>query len=207
MTTLSTFAATANLEGMSSGAPANGLPGQTSGLSDKAPTASVQRFEAALQAQQAPAANPTQAAQAASQTAQADNGPFSIQPDWQNLDRAKASSDTPKTYGELDAEGANLENQRALRGLELDNTVARTNAGNTAEDNRGDLILDGLSHLRSAFDDQVARVGNISSQSMSGTENLIATQVEIVKFSLLMDVTSKLTGKSTQTFDTLMKGQ
>ncbi|MEP3665288.1 MAG: EscI/YscI/HrpB family type III secretion system inner rod protein, partial [Roseibium sp.] len=100
-----------------------------------------------------------------------------------------------------------VEKNRALRGLDLEKSVQGTEAASSVHDSRGDTILDGLSRLRSTFDDQTARLGNISSQSMSGTEMLIATQVEVVKYSLLMDVTSKLTGKSTQTFDTLMKGQ
>jgi type III secretion system YscI/HrpB-like protein len=36
---------------------------------------------------------------------------------------------------------------------------------------------------------------------------LLAVQMEVVNFSMLVDVTSKLTGKSTQAFDTLLKGQ
>ncbi|EAV41320.1 hypothetical protein SIAM614_00979 [Stappia aggregata IAM 12614] len=75
------------------------------------------------------------------------------------------------------------------------------------EDNKGDIILDGLSWLRGAFDAQADKVAETSTASVSGTERLLETQMEIVKYSLLMDVTSKLVGKSTQTFDTLMKGQ
>lgn len=120
-------------------------------------------------------------------------------------------SEVVRTYGQIDRESLALANERALRGENVVDAVRNTGENGTVVDisrnQEGDMILDGLSALRDIFDSQTAAVANISSGSLSGTEQLIATQLEIVKFSLLMDVTSKLTGKSTQTFDTLMKGQ
>ncbi|MEO9530044.1 hypothetical protein [Roseibium sp.] len=172
------------------------------------PGASVDKFQGALQRAQDPMAvsphNSPAVIAAPSSTA---GSPFSIQPNWQHINQAQAPSETVKTYGQMDADALAVEKNRALRGLDLEKSVQGTEAASSVHDSRGDTILDGLSRLRSTFDDQTARLGNISSQSMSGTEMLIATQVEVVKYSLLMDVTSKLTGKSTQTFDTLMKGQ
>ncbi|QFT33945.1 Type III secretion needle MxiH like protein [Labrenzia sp. THAF82] len=104
-----------------------------------------------------------------------------------------------ETYGDLSVEAA------AARAAVLE--VGQVSAAGEVDDNKGDVILDGLSRLRSAFDGQADRVVDASSSSVSGTEKLIDAQMEIVKYSLLMDVTSKLVGKSTQTFDTLMKGQ
>ncbi|MEP2388210.1 type III secretion system inner rod subunit SctI [Hyphomonas sp.] len=104
-----------------------------------------------------------------------------------------------ETYGDLSVEAAEA------RAAALE--VGQVSPAVEGDDNKGDVILDGLSRLRSAFDGQADKVVDVSSSSVSGTEKLIDTQMEIVKYSLLMDVTSKLVGKSTQTFDTLMKGQ
>lgn len=69
----------------------------------------------------------------------------------------------------------------------------------------GDTILNGFSKLREVFDVQQAKLAGIGyTDSASG---LIVAQLEVVKYSMLVDVTSKLTGKATQSFDTLMKGQ
>jgi type III secretion system YscI/HrpB-like protein len=86
----------------------------------------------------------------------------------------------------------------ALRTLELDRVPAPLSA-------TGDAILGGLSRLREAFDAQQNRLGQLADAS-TGSE-LIAVQLEVVQYSMLVDVTSKLTGKATQSFDTLMKGQ
>jgi type III secretion system YscI/HrpB-like protein len=71
----------------------------------------------------------------------------------------------------------------------------------------GDTILEGLQKLRGVFDAQEARINSVMSEPNADFQTLMALQMEVVKFSLLVDVTSKLTGKSTQAFDTLMKGQ
>jgi type III secretion system YscI/HrpB-like protein len=91
---------------------------------------------------------------------------------------------------------------RALRGLDLSNDVATADQNTT-----GQGILDGLSRLRGVFDNQEAAITGISDTSLSNSTQLINLQLEVVKYSMLMDVTSKLTGKATQSFDTLMKGQ
>lgn len=76
----------------------------------------------------------------------------------------------------------------------------------------GQGIIDGLSRLRGVFDAQENAITGIAPADTAGTRltntsELINLQLEVVKYSMLMDVTSKLAGKSTQTFDTLMKGQ
>lgn len=69
----------------------------------------------------------------------------------------------------------------------------------------GDAILGGLSRLRETFDIQQTRLGQMVNGSTAA--ELVAVQLEVVQYSMLVDVTSKLTGKATQSFDTLMKGQ
>lgn len=71
----------------------------------------------------------------------------------------------------------------------------------------GDLILDGLQKLRGNFDSSSQRIAAVMNGAPVDAEQMLSVQVELVRFSLLTDVTSKLTGKSTQAFDTLMKGQ
>jgi type III secretion system YscI/HrpB-like protein len=44
-------------------------------------------------------------------------------------------------------------------------------------------------------------------RSSQDASMLMSMQMEVVNYTLMVDVTSKLTGKSTQSFDTLMKGQ
>lgn len=86
----------------------------------------------------------------------------------------------------------------ALKTLELNGTA-------TPSSSTGDTILGGLSKLREIFDVQQSKLAGIGyTDSASG---LIVAQLEVVKYSMLVDVTSKLTGKATQSFDTLMKGQ
>lgn len=87
-----------------------------------------------------------------------------------------------------------------------------TNAAAIKGPTTGQGIVDGLSRLRGVFDTQEQAITGISSAGTGGTQltnsaDLINLQLEVVKYSMLMDVTSKLAGKSTQTFDTLMKGQ
>ena len=90
---------------------------------------------------------------------------------------------------------------RVRRALELDGAEAKPKASG------GDTILDGLQRLRGTFDARQARVAEVMNGPGVDAHSLLAMQVEVVNFTMLVDVTSKLTGKSTQAFDTLMKGQ
>lgn len=71
----------------------------------------------------------------------------------------------------------------------------------------GDVILDGLQQLRTAFDVREERIAGLMSSTSVNANTLMAMQVEAANFTLLTDVASKLAGKSTQAIDTLMKGQ
>jgi type III secretion system YscI/HrpB-like protein len=109
------------------------------------------------------------------------------------------SSTTPTTSSEpVTAAESQDSRQNTIDTLGLDAKAAPTST-------TGDTILGGLSKLREIFDVQQAKLAGIGyTDSASG---LIAAQLEVVKYSMLVDVTSKLTGKATQSFDTLMKGQ
>lgn len=71
----------------------------------------------------------------------------------------------------------------------------------------GDLILEGLSRLRGTFDRQISSINAELADPNLSVDKMMAMQMEVARFSLLVDVTSKLAGKTTQSIDTLMKGQ
>ena len=71
----------------------------------------------------------------------------------------------------------------------------------------GDLILEGLSRLRGTFDRQISSINAALADPNLSVDKMMAMQMEVARFSLLVDVTSKLAGKTTQSIDTLMKGQ
>ncbi|MCP8939538.1 type III secretion system inner rod subunit SctI [Alsobacter sp. SYSU M60028] len=71
----------------------------------------------------------------------------------------------------------------------------------------GDMILSGLELMRTSFNRQMSRVGATLSSGPMDTGTMLAAQVEMMNFSMMVDITSKLIGKSTQSFDQLMKGQ
>ncbi len=91
---------------------------------------------------------------------------------------------------------------RARRGLDLEGAAPARESQTT-----GDMILEGLEQMRGVFDVREARVTDLMSRSSVDANTLLAVQMEMTNFTLLVDITSKLTGKSTQAFDTLMKGQ
>ncbi len=95
-------------------------------------------------------------------------------------------------------ENAPAERERVRRSLELDTTRA---AG------EGDTILQGLQKLRGTFENRHARINEIMNTGAVDTNALLAMQMEVAQYTLLVDVSSKLTGKTTQSLDTLMKGQ
>jgi type III secretion system YscI/HrpB-like protein len=111
------------------------------------------------------------------------------------------ASPPPTSPGQ--ASTADLDAQsRARRGLELDGSSAVQ-----GPETGGDMILNGLQKLRGVFDTREARFSELMSHTSMDAGTMMAMQMEVTNFSLLVDMTSKLTGKSTQAFDTLMKGQ
>jgi len=92
--------------------------------------------------------------------------------------------------------------------------VTQANAGGLAlsgtgpaQPTGGDMILDGLSRLRGVFDNRTARISETMRAGGADAASMMNLQVELVNFTMLVDMTSKLTGKSTQVIDTLIKGQ
>lgn len=89
----------------------------------------------------------------------------------------------------------------AVRGLELSGETDSTAT-------TGTTILEGLGRLRGMFDAELNGLARQSSVSNPfDTAGMMNLQAQLVEFSLVVDVTSKLAGKSTQALDSLMKGQ
>ncbi|MEM8796788.1 MAG: hypothetical protein AAGE61_14570 [Pseudomonadota bacterium] len=162
---------------------------------------SIERFEAALE--QARAAS---GAQPVDQAVDVPAQPMTVAQVDSRVVGAPANGDASQAVtlvgGAVDGVVSDAEKSRALRGLDLDQKASEVPAVET-----GDTILDGLSRLRGVFDNQETAITSIADQPITSGNQLIGLQLEVVKYSMLMDVTSKLTGKSTQAFDTLMKGQ
>lgn len=90
---------------------------------------------------------------------------------------------------------------RARRTLDLGGAAA------TDLPAKGDAVLGGLQRLRGVFNAAETRLSAATDGHDISTNGLFKAQMEVARFSLLMDVSSKLAGKSTQAFDTLLKGQ
>ncbi|KAB0676852.1 EscI/YscI/HrpB family type III secretion system inner rod protein [Aureimonas leprariae] len=96
---------------------------------------------------------------------------------------------------------------RARIGLDLGPAAPVAPAVPPVAGEGGDMILNGLSKLRTMFDAREAHVGDLMKRGSVDATSMMEMQVEMVNFTLLVDVSSKLTGKTTAVFDTLMKGQ
>ncbi|MGA7003886.1 MAG: hypothetical protein WBZ28_18290 [Pseudolabrys sp.] len=70
----------------------------------------------------------------------------------------------------------------------------------------GDAILNGLQNVRGIFGAQEARINALASHSVD-TSGLLAMQVEVAKWSVLVETGAKLTGKLAQLSETLLKGR
>jgi hypothetical protein len=90
--------------------------------------------------------------------------------------------------------------ERARRGLGLE-------APHAPQDTQGDTILVGLQKIRGVFDAHQQHMKGLVSLPAASTTALMAMQMEVTNYSLLCTITSELAGKSTQTFETLLKGQ
>ncbi len=107
------------------------------------------------------------------------------------------ATDAVTPVGETTAADARA---RAAEGLDL-------NRPNATPDNSGTSILNGLEQLRSVFDKQHTSVASRIEGTTMDVSSMMALQADVVKYTVLVDVSSKLAGKSTQAMDSLMKGQ
>lgn len=95
-----------------------------------------------------------------------------------------------------------IDNQvRARRALDLDGAKA------TSLPTAGDAILGGMQKIRGIFDVREHQISRVQTSNLVDTQTLIEMQKEVVQYTMLLDITSKLTGKASQVVDQLMKGQ
>jgi type III secretion system YscI/HrpB-like protein len=71
----------------------------------------------------------------------------------------------------------------------------------------GNSILNGLEQLRATFDSQYNSVGSKLEGTTLDVTAMMQLQADMVQYSVLVDVSSKLAGKVTTSIDSLMKGQ
>ena len=160
----------------------------------KGGTGSVSAFEDALSRQALqppPAADPTAVQSPSAVTSVQSAAHVSPAGAAQSADSTKVST-TP-------VDGT-AERERVRRSLELDGPPVSTNT-------TGDTILGGMQKLRGVFDAHHAHINDIMKSDMSNTQGLMAMQMEMAQYTVMVDVSSKLTGKASSSLDTLMKGQ
>lgn len=114
----------------------------------------------------------------------------------------------PSAHAVADFKAAQDRNSAGMDGRNtvINNEITTLRALDVAVGSDGDAILGGLEHLRSVFNTQQASIANLMNGSVVDTNNLMALQVEAVKYSLLIDVTSKLSNRTAQAVSDLMKG-
>ena len=149
---------------------------------------SVQNFEDQLRAAQVTEANPIQLAQVDPST---------------GVPGATATDVVPPLLSSPPvaeaAPGAEVDSRlRAAEGLGL---------GNETPELPGNAILSGLEQLRGVFDSQYNSVASKLEGTTMDVTTMMQLQADIVQYSVLVDVSSKLAGKVTTSIDSLMKGQ
>lgn len=94
-----------------------------------------------------------------------------------------------------------VDRERVRRSLGLDGVSP------VATPTQGDTILGGLQKLRGVFDARHAHLTDMMKSDVANTQGLMAMQMELAQYTVMVDVSSKLTGKASSSLDTLMKGQ
>ena len=77
----------------------------------------------------------------------------------------------------------------------------------TEQSRPGDAILSGLGRIQSVFAQQEAGLAATMESTNVSVGSMLQLQMNMVQYSVLIDVASKITGKLTQSVDSLVKGQ
>lgn len=151
----------------------------------------VRNFEDILRAAQAPEGGVLRLAQADPSTAVPGATATDVVPPLLSAPGTPAVAET--------VPGAEVDSRlRAAEGLGLESDAP---AG------PGNSILNGLEQLRATFDSQYDAVGSKLQGTTLDVTAMMQLQADMVKYSVLIDVSSKLAGKVTTSIDSLMKGQ
>jgi type III secretion system YscI/HrpB-like protein len=91
--------------------------------------------------------------------------------------------------------------QQTLKALDLDKSKSSQPLS------QGDAILSGLGKLQGIFANKQGELTSAINSGSLSAQSLMKVQMDLVQYTLLIDVASKVTGKVTQSVDTLVKGQ
>ena len=61
--------------------------------------------------------------------------------------------------------------------------------------------------MRGIFDIREHSISSVTQSNLVDAQTLLSMQKEVFQYTMLLDITSKLTGKASQVVDQLMKGQ
>ena len=121
--------------------------------------------------------------------------------DHHNRNIVLAEVEAPVPTAGIGSTASGSERQQTIRALEL----SKSSVVNPATE--GDAILSGLKKLQGVFSDRQRELNDtIESPSLSA-QSLMRIQMDMVQYTLMIDVASKVSGKLTQSVDSLVKGQ
>ena len=166
---------------------ANGSPFAPQPTAPITARSSVDAFQDAM-SRQVSMPDPTTRAQNPVQVASSVQPPSATAPDAVKAIRADNG---------LDA--STVDRERVRKSLGLPGVAPTTTTGDT--------ILGGIQSLRKVFDARTTHMADLMKSDMANTQSLLAMQVEVAQYSVMVDVSSKLMGKASSSLDTLMKGQ
>ncbi|MFT0891991.1 type III secretion system inner rod subunit SctI [Pseudochelatococcus sp. G4_1912] len=118
----------------------------------------------------------------------------------QGIEKVAASNATP-AVNNTGATASADDQTRARRALALDGANA------TQAPSSGDTILGGMQKIRGFFDVREHNISDVVHSNLVDQQTMLNMQREMVQYTMLLDITSKLTGKAAQVVDQLMKGQ
>ena len=121
--------------------------------------------------------------------------------DHHNRNMVLAQVETPVPTVTSGSMVSGSERQQTIRALEL----SKSNVVNPATE--GDAILSGLKKLQGVFSNRQRELNETIEAPNLSAQSLMRIQMDMVQYTLMIDVASKVSGKLTQSVDSLVKGQ
>ncbi len=94
-----------------------------------------------------------------------------------------------------------IERQQTIRALELSKSAT------VRPVTEGDAILSGLKKLQGVFSERQRQLNETIEAPSLSAKSMMRIQMDMVQYTLMIDVASKVSGKLTQSVDALVKGQ
>lgn len=130
------------------------------------------------------------------------SAPSAIAPvDHNNRNLILAQAEMPVGTSDPMATQAGNDRKQTIRALELSNDSLVKPAS------EGDTILSGLKKLQGVFSDRQRQLNETIEVPNLSAQTLMRIQMDMVQYTLMIDVASKVSGKLTQSVDSLVKGQ